>query len=61
MEAVGTDRTRIRDYLAGIGTTRPAFEGVTGRITFDENGDVPGKPITMGVVRDGVLRSAGGS
>jgi len=61
VEAVGTDRTRIRDYLAGIGTTRPAFEGVTGRITFDENGDVPGKPITMGVVRDGVLRSAGGS
>lgn len=61
VESVGPDRTRIRDYLAGVGTRRPAFEGVTGRIAFDENGDVPDKPTVMGIVEGGVLRSAGGS
>jgi len=61
VEAVGTSRQRVRDYLAGVGTERPAFEGVTGRIVFDEHGDVPNKSITIGVVRSGVLRSADGS
>jgi branched-chain amino acid transport system substrate-binding protein len=59
--AVGTHRERLRDYLAGVGTTQPAFDGVTGRIVFDEHGDVPAKPIVVGVVRDGVLRAEGGS
>lgn len=59
--AVGTDRGRIRDWVAGVGTERPAFEGVTGRIAFDENGDVPDKPIAVGVVRGGILRTADGS
>lgn len=61
LAAVGRDRTAIRDYLAGVGTTHPPFEGVTGRVVFDENGDVPEKPIVVGVVRDGALRAAGGS
>jgi branched-chain amino acid transport system substrate-binding protein len=61
VEAVGPDRTRIRDYLAAVGTRRPAFEGVTGRIAFDENGDVPDKPTVIGIVEGGVLRSVGGS
>jgi branched-chain amino acid transport system substrate-binding protein len=61
VEAVGTERERIRDYLAGIGSTHPAFDGVTGRIVFDEHGDVPEKPIAVGVVRGGSLRAAGGS
>jgi ABC-type branched-subunit amino acid transport system substrate-binding protein len=51
-------RSAIRDYLAGVGTTHPAFDGVTGRIQFDENGDVPDKEIAVGVVRGGTLRSA---
>lgn len=59
--AVGTDRTRVRDYLAGVGTTQPAYDGVTGRVVFDEHGDVPAKSIVVGVVRGGVLRAAGGS
>lgn len=59
--AVGPDRQRVRDYLAAVGTTHPAFEGVTGRIAFDEHGDVPDKPIAVGVVRGGALRAAGGS
>lgn len=59
--AVGTERQRVRDYLAEVGTTKPAFEGVTGRIAFDEHGDVPEKPTAMGVVRAGVLRMVDGS
>jgi branched-chain amino acid transport system substrate-binding protein len=59
--AVGADRAHVRDYLAGVGTTQPAFDGVTGRIVFDEHGDVPAKPIAVGVIREGVLRAAGGS
>ena len=58
--AVGSDRTRIRDYLAGVGTTTPAFDGVTGRIAFDENGDVPDKDVVIGVVRDKRLVTASG-
>jgi branched-chain amino acid transport system substrate-binding protein len=57
--AAGTDRERVREWLAGVGTRRPAFDGVTGRIAFDENGDVD-KPVTIGVVRDGMLLRAGG-
>jgi branched-chain amino acid transport system substrate-binding protein len=54
----GADRTRLRDYLAGVGTSTPAFEGVTGRIAFDEHGDVPDKAVVIGVVRGGRLVSA---
>lgn len=61
IEAAGTDRRRIRDYLAGVGTRHPAFDGVSGRIAFDENGDVPEKDIVIGVVRAGRLQTAGGS
>jgi branched-chain amino acid transport system substrate-binding protein len=58
IEAVGPDRARVRDYLARVGTTTPAFEGATGRIAFDEHGDVPGKEVAIGVVRNGRLVSA---
>lgn len=53
--AVGADRRAVRDYLASVGSRRPAFEGVSGRIAFDANGDVPGKPLTIAVVRNGRL------
>ena len=49
----GPHRTRIRDYLAGVGTRTPPFEGVTGRIAFDDRGDVPDKDVVIGVVRGG--------
>jgi len=51
LAAVGPDRARLRDWLAGVGTTTPAFDGVTGRIAFDTNGDVPDKDVVIGVVR----------
>lgn len=53
IERVGTERGAIRDYLARIGTSEPAFDGVTGRIAFDAQGDVPSKPVVIGVVRSG--------
>ena len=60
IEAVGTDRAAIQAYLAGVGTATDVFEGVTGDIAFDEFGDVPGKEVIIGVVRNGRLVTAGG-
>jgi branched-chain amino acid transport system substrate-binding protein len=55
IDQVGTDRGSIRDYVAGIGRTRPEFEGVSGTVIFDENGDAVGKEVAVGVVRGGQL------
>jgi ABC-type branched-subunit amino acid transport system substrate-binding protein len=54
------NRRAIRDYLAGVGTDTPAFEGVTGTVVFDENGDVPDKEVVVGVIRNGRLVTAAG-
>lgn len=51
IERAGTGRGAVRDYIAEVGGKQPAFEGVTGRIAFDEHGDVPTKPVVIGVVR----------
>jgi len=59
IERAGTDRRRIRDALAAVGSPE-AFEGVTGRIAFDSLGDVPSKDVHVAVVRNGALRLAGG-
>jgi branched-chain amino acid transport system substrate-binding protein len=55
---VGTDRRAIRDYVAQIGRGRPSFVGASGEVKFDENGDVVGKDVTVGVVRGGELVTA---
>ena len=55
IERVGTDRRDIRDFIAQVGGGEPAFDGVTGRIAFDRFGDVPAKPVVIGVVRSGQL------
>jgi branched-chain amino acid transport system substrate-binding protein len=56
LDAVGSDRRALRDYLASVGGRQhPSFEGVTGRIAFDANGDVPGKPLAIAVVHNGRL------
>lgn len=39
IKAVGTDREKIREYLAAINSKEKAFSGVTGKTYFDENGD----------------------
>src|SRR6267142_3014421 len=51
----GVDRRAVRDRLARIGSDLPAFEGVTGTIAFDSQGDVPSKQVVIGVVREGQL------
>ena len=56
----GTSRRAIRDALARVGHDRPAYDGVTGRISFDDRGDVPGKTVVIGVVQGGRIVLAGG-
>lgn len=56
----GPSRRAIRDALAAVGSTRPAYQGVTGRIAFDERGDVPEKGVVVGVVRGGRIVPAEG-
>jgi branched-chain amino acid transport system substrate-binding protein len=51
----GAGREQIRDYLARVGRGKAPFEGVTGTVAFDANGDVPGKQVVIGVVRSGRL------
>lgn len=58
IEEVGTDRRAIRDYIADVGGRHPAHEGVTGTIRFDEFGDVRGKLIDIGIVRNGRVTTA---
>jgi branched-chain amino acid transport system substrate-binding protein len=57
---VGTDRKALRDYVARIGAERGVepFEGVSGQIRFDKNGDVKDKEVSLGVVRGGQLVTA---
>jgi branched-chain amino acid transport system substrate-binding protein len=60
IQAVGPERAKLRDYLAGVGTATDPYDGVTGRIAFDTKGDVPDKQVAIGVVRGGRLVSAEG-
>jgi len=59
IDAVGPNRRRLNAYLAGVGTTAPPFDGVTGRIAFDPQGDVPAKTVVLGVIRNGAVVVAG--
>ncbi len=59
LRTAGTRRAAVRAALAEVGHARPAYEGVTGRIAFDENGDVRDKAVLVGVVRSGRLVLAG--
>jgi branched-chain amino acid transport system substrate-binding protein len=58
IEGSGPDRALVREYLDRVGTDHPAYEGVTGTIAFDENGDVPGKTVVVGTASSGALVSA---
>ncbi len=57
---VGPERSRIQDYLSRVGRDIVPFEGVTGTIRFDLNGDVESKSVVIGVVAGGRLVAAAG-
>ena len=57
---VGTERAAVRDEVAQIGNSRPAFEGVIGTVAFDQNGDVTIPNIFVSRVHDGEVELAGG-
>lgn len=52
----GATREAVREYLAKMGEGQ-AYDGVSGRMWFDANGDVKGKAVVVGVVRGGELRT----
>ncbi len=56
----GPDRKKLRAYLEKVGREggSPVYDGVSGRIAFDAHGDVPGKEVSIGMVRAGELVSA---
>jgi branched-chain amino acid transport system substrate-binding protein len=58
MREVGTGREALRDYVAAVGRGKPAHDGVSGEIRFNEDGDVVKKPVVIGVVRGGQLVTA---
>lgn len=54
----GAKRESIQRFLAEVGSdpeANPAFEGVTGRIRFDANGDPTDKGFAVGVIRGGKI------
>jgi branched-chain amino acid transport system substrate-binding protein len=57
IKAVGMDRQKIRDYLAGIDSPVKAYEGVAGKTYFDESGDCL-KAAFIKEIRDGKWVSA---
>ena len=57
IEAVGPNRERIRDWLAGL-DEKSAFHGVTGDIRFQEDGDPVGKSFVMTRIDKGLLKVA---
>lgn len=60
IRAGGTDRRSLRGYLSRVGRGIPAFDGVTGKIAFDDAGNVPSKGVVIGVVRHGTLVAEAG-
>ena len=53
MRHASPTRRGIREGLASIGSELPPFQGVTGVIAFDAQGDLLRLPILIGVVREG--------
>lgn len=53
VKAVGTDRKKIRDWLAACTSEEKGYRGVTGVTYFDEEGDCYSKPVRVARVADG--------
>ncbi|MHC4780948.1 MAG: ABC transporter substrate-binding protein [Planctomycetota bacterium] len=52
VKAVGTDRTKIKEWLAACTTPEKAYKGVTGLTYFDKEGDCYSKPAYVAQVKD---------
>jgi len=54
----GAERGAIREYLAGVGRPGGAdpFQGATGSLRFDENGDPVEKAFAVGTIRNGTIQ-----
>ena len=52
----GPRREAVRRALAGVGSATPAFEGVTGAVSFDAVGDVPNQNVYIGLVHRGRIQ-----
>ena len=46
-QSQGGDRRKIRDWIAEVGRSRPAYAGVTGSIKFDEHRDPVNKQVRV--------------
>jgi ABC-type branched-subunit amino acid transport system substrate-binding protein len=57
----GSSRAAIRRALAGVGSVTQPFEGVTGTVAFDTNGDVPDQNVYIGLVRAGAVGVVNGA
>jgi branched-chain amino acid transport system substrate-binding protein len=58
VDGAGPARAGIIAYLSGLGTETEPFEGATGTIAFDEDGNLQRTSVEIGVVSDGVVVSA---
>jgi len=56
----GTKRADVRRVLAGVGSISPAYEGVTGTVAFDANGDAPNQNVYIGLVQHGQVTVVNG-
>jgi branched-chain amino acid transport system substrate-binding protein len=56
----GPGREAVRRELAGVGSVSPPFEGVTGTVAFDANGDVPNQNVYIGLVQHGAVSVVNG-
>lgn len=49
-------RRALMEALATLGEARPPYQGVTGMLGFDGEGDLARMPVLIGSVRDGLIR-----
>jgi branched-chain amino acid transport system substrate-binding protein len=51
----GPGRANVRRALAMVGSVTPPYDGVTGTVAFDANGDVPNQNVYIGQVQHGAI------
>lgn len=57
-EGIRKAGTTVPDDIAAALHSLESFDGLTGKFSFNENGDVEGKPLIMKVIRDGKFQLA---